>query len=139
MKLFVNWMLNVVFLIASTFGYFGNFWNPSVNSQIELLHSQLKSENYQVDSPTETVVLNLPVIENNSQNSTPIPQDNYPPPGVVTETPQFTETPTPTPIPVQTGTVNLPIVIGAVAIIVVIFFAWFFVGFLPSRNRGKPN
>lgn len=134
MKIFANWVINVVFLIASTFGYVGNNWNPSVNTQIESPHYQLQSKKYQADSPTETVVLNLPVIENNNQNSTPSPLDNYPPPGVVTETPQFTETPTPTPIPVQTGTVNLPIVIGAIAIIVVIFFAWFFVGFLPSRK-----
>lgn len=119
------------------FGYIGINSYPGISSQIDILHSQVQQESFHTDSPTETIVINLPVIENNNPNSTPIPFENYPPPGLVTETPVLTQTPTQTPIPVQTGTVNLPIVIGAVAIIVVILFAWFFVGFLPSRNIGK--
>jgi hypothetical protein len=139
MTTFVLWLIHIVFLMATAFGYVGVNWYPSIDSESKISNFERQLKNYQADAPTETVVFNLPVIENNSQNSTPSPLDNYPPPGLVTEIPLITPTPTPTPIPVQTGTVNLPIVIGATAIIVVILFAWFFVGFLPSRIKPKPN
>ena len=83
------------------------------------------------DSPTETIIVNLPIIEHNAQ-ATPEPVG-----GDFAEIDAETDpgTPTPTPIPVQRGSTNLPIVIGALAIILVIILAWFFVGYLPSRNR----
>lgn len=44
-------------------------------------------------------------------------------------------TPTPTPIPIQRGSTNLPIVFGALAIVIVIILAWFFIGFLPNKYK----
>jgi hypothetical protein len=95
------------------------------------LYLQIFRPNEQV-SPTVTIYINLPIIEQDAQ-TTPEPIATDPEP--VTEIEAETGTPTPTPIPVQTGSVNLPIVIGALAIIVVIILAWFFIGFLPNRNR----
>jgi hypothetical protein len=83
------------------------------------------------NAPTETVFINLPIIEQNAQ-STPEPVVDESGEANIIET--ETGTPTATPIPVQTGTTNLPIVIGALAIIIVIILAWFFIGFLPNRN-----
>ena len=45
-----------------------------------------------------------------------------------------TPTITPTPLPPQTGLTNLPIVLGAAAIVIVIFIAWLLIGLRP-RNR----
>lgn len=87
-------------------------------------------------SPTGTLMFNLPIVEHNVPVSTPIPNEIYPAPGAVIES--TPGTPTPIPIPVQSGSDNLPIVIGALAIIIVILFAWFFVGYIPSRNKGEP-
>jgi len=87
----------------------------------------------QSNSATQTIVFNLPIIEQNSPTSTPIPVDIYPAPEIEVEiTPG---TPTPTPIPVQSGSVNFPIVFGALGIIVVTILAWFFVGYLPARKN----
>jgi hypothetical protein len=44
------------------------------------------------------------------------------------ETEEIPGTPTPTPIPTQTGEFNIPIVLGVVAIITIILFAWAIVG-----------
>jgi hypothetical protein len=88
----------------------------------------------QTTSPTGTLIFNLPIVEQNAPTETPIPEI-YPAPGVGLETPSGT--PTPTPIPIQTGANNLPIVIGAFAIIFVIVLAWFFIGYLPARNKGE--
>lgn len=88
----------------------------------------------QTTSPTGTLIFNLPIVEQNAPTETPIPEI-YPAPGAGIETP--IGTPTPTPIPVQTGANNLPIVIGAFAIIFVIVLAWFFIGYLPASNKGE--
>ena len=83
-------------------------------------------------SPTVTIYINLPLIEQNAQTTPePVADDSV----AVPEVDIDPGTPTPTPIPVQSGSVNLPIVIGALAIIIVIILAWFFIGFLPNRNR----
>lgn len=103
--------------------------------QEEVLDNQ-NSPALQTNSPTETLIFNLPIVEQNAPTDTPIP-DLYPEPGSVLETPPGT--PTPTPIPVQTGANNLPIVIGAFAIISVILLAWFFIGYLPARNKGEKS
>jgi hypothetical protein len=42
-------------------------------------------------------------------------------------------TPTSTPLPPQTGATNLPIVIGASAIYLIILLAWLLVGWRPRR------
>jgi hypothetical protein len=87
---------------------------------------------FQQVSPTETIYINLPIIEQNAQSTPePVADDSV----AATEVEIDIGTPTPTPIPVQSGSVNLPIVIGAMAIIVVIVLAWFFIGFLPNRSR----
>lgn len=95
-------------------------------------HSQLIRSNQQV-SPTTTIIVNLPIIEQNALTATPVPVNDGSEAG--SEIVPDPSTPTPTPIPVQTGSVNLPIVIGALAIIVVIILAWLFVGFLPDKNK----
>ncbi|MBE9473266.1 MAG: hypothetical protein IMY85_00125 [Chloroflexi bacterium] len=82
---------------------------------------------------TITIIINLPIIEQNVPTETPIPLNGDSQAG--SETELYTGTPTPTPIPVQTGSVNLPIVIGALAIMLVIILAWFFVGYLPATNK----
>jgi hypothetical protein len=83
-------------------------------------------------SPTVTIHINLPLIEQIAQTTPePAAADTAAVPEVEIET----GTQTPTPIPVQSGSANLPIVIGALAIIAVIILAWFFIGFLPNRNR----
>jgi hypothetical protein len=48
-----------------------------------------------------------------------------------------TPTITPTPLPPQTGLTNLPIVVGAAAIVGIIFLAWLLVGLRPVRPRGR--
>jgi hypothetical protein len=101
----------------------------------EVLSNQ-NSPVLQSNSPTETLIFNLPIVEQNAPTETPIPE-LYPEPGSVLETPPGT--PTPTPIPVQTGANNLPIVIGAFAIIFVILLAWFFISYIPARKKGKES
>ncbi len=82
-----------------------------------------------------TINVNLQIIEHNAPTkaSVPLNSDSQ----ADSETELNTSTPTPKPIPVQTGSVNLPIVIGALAIILVIILAWFFVGYLPAKNKEK--
>jgi hypothetical protein len=84
-------------------------------------------------TPSTTVIVNLPIIEQNVSMETPSPQNN------VSESeltaPLETLTPTPTPIPQQSGSTNLPIVIGAAAIISVVVLAWLFVSYLPNKNK----
>lgn len=104
---------------------------PNLNYIIDYQQSQAEG----TSSATGTLIFNLPIVEQNVPTSTPVPLDNYPAPDSGIELPPGT--PTPTPIPVQTGSANVPIVIGALAIITVILLAWFFVGYLPSRIKGQ--
>lgn len=107
------------------------------NMDVRKPQTNIQFSNFaQSNSPTQTIVFNLPIIEQNSPTSTPIPMEIYPASEIeVDVTPG---TPTPTPIPVQTGSVNLPIVFGALGIMFVIILAWFFVGYLPGR-KNKPS
>ena len=82
-------------------------------------------------TPSITVIVNLPIIEQNVSQETPAPQEDVQ--EVVAAT--ALDTPTPTPIPQQTGATNLPIVIGALAIMIVVILAWFFVSYLPGRKE----
>lgn len=82
---------------------------------------------------TATIIVNLPIIEQNAPTKTPIPLNDDS--QADSETELNTGTPTYQPISVQTGSVNLPIVIGALAIMLVIILAWFFVGYLPAKNK----
>ena len=82
---------------------------------------------------TATIIVNLPIIEHNAPTTTPVPLNSDS--QADSETELNTSTPTPEPLPVQTGSVNLPIVIGALAIMLVIILAWFFVGYLPAKNK----
>lgn len=101
--------------------------------RFELDHQSSQVE--QLDSATVTVVISLPIVEHSDATPTPIPNEIYPAPGTAfASTPG---TPTPTPIPEQTGAFNLPIILGALGIMLVIILAWFFIGFLPSRNKGS--
>ena len=84
-------------------------------------------------TPSTTVIVNLPIIEQNVSQETPTPQDKVQ--EVIAAAALDTPTPTPTPIPQQTGATNLPIVIGALAIMIVVVLAWFFVSYLPGRKE----
>ena len=84
-------------------------------------------------TPSTTVIVNLPIIEQNVSMETPSPQNNVSQSELTT--PLETLTPTPTPIPQQSGSTNLPIVIGAAAIISVVVLAWLFVSYLPNKNK----
>jgi len=125
-------VLLVIILIS--FGIIGSGFDHASAARVKsdefpnnYLSSTIKQNN-----PTETLVYNLPIIEHNTSELTPVPDEVYPVPE--TETPAITATPTPTQIPIQSGSENLPIVLGAGAIIVVILLAWFFIGYLPSRR-----
>jgi hypothetical protein len=94
-----------------------------------------EADSFRIQStPSITSVVNLPIIEQNAPPATPTPINGYPVPILVT--PINTFTPTVTPIPIQTGSTNVPIVIGALAIIAVVVLAWFFVGYIPRRTKG---
>jgi len=133
----LTWILPVLLMVF-------NFMGPEVES-LNRKVEKLPNLNYVIDyqqsqaegtsSPTGTLIFNLPIVEQNVPTSAPVQLDNYPAPDPGIESPPGT--PTPTPIPVQTGSANVPIVIGALAIITVILLAWFFVGYLPSRNKGQ--
>ena len=84
-------------------------------------------------TPSTTVIVNLPIIEQNVSLETPSPESIDPESGAIAAL--ETLTPTPTPIPQQTGSTNLPIVIGAAAIITVVVLAWFFVSYLPNKKE----
>jgi hypothetical protein len=102
-------------------------------SKVNEINPETKNyRSFQQVSPTETIYINLPIIEQNAQTTPePVTDDS----AAVTEIESDSGTPTPTPIPVQSGSVNLPIVIGALAIIIVIILAWFIISFLPNRSR----
>lgn len=73
-------------------------------------------------TPTQvpTKVFNLPMVQQEAPfpiGTSQISGEQLPPP-----------TPTPTPIPPQTYEDNAPIVFGAMAIVLIIILAWFFVG-----------
>jgi hypothetical protein len=80
-----------------------------------------------------TLLVNLPIVEQNAPAATLAPVVDSSESNAVEET--DTGTPTPNPIPVQTGSENFPIVIGALTIIVVIILTWFFVRYLPNKNK----
>lgn len=92
-------------------------------------NNNLSKIEYLQSTTTVTVIINLPIIEHDNMTETPVP--------IFTELAEEipTGTHTPTPIPVQTGSVNIPIVFGAMAIISVIILAWFFIRFLPKRSK----
>lgn len=129
------WMLTALLIVFNFVGLRSEKLNWTLRNAVDRFYigdigkSQFEQEN----SPTGTIIINLPIIEQNVPTSTPVPNNSYPAPDSGTESPPGT--PTPTPIPVQTGSANLPIVIGALAIITVILLAWFFVGYLPSRSK----
>ncbi len=133
----LTWILPVLLMVFNLMG-------PEVES-LNRKMEQLPNLNYIIDFQqsqaertslaTGTLIFNLPIVEQNVPTSAPVQLDNYPAPDPGIELPPGT--PTPTPIPVQTGSANVPIVIGALAIITVILLAWFFVGYLPSRNKGQ--
>jgi hypothetical protein len=73
-------------------------------------------------TPTQepTKVFNLPIVQQEApfpMSTLQISGEQLPPP-----------TQTPTPIPIQTYEDNAPIVFGAMAIVLIIILAWFFVG-----------
>lgn len=133
------WLISALLILFNSIGMSGEIIYRQLD-KLDLNSYPGENDNsmvYQAASPTSTVIINLPIIENNAPISTPSSPDNYPAPESSPESPPGT--PTPTPIPVQTGSANVPIVLGALAIISVILLAWFFVGYLPSRNMDEPS
>jgi hypothetical protein len=133
------WLLSALLILFNSIGLSGEIINRQLDKSI-LNNFPGENENsicYQAALPTNTVIINLPIIENNAPISTPLSPESYPAPESSPENPPGT--PTPTPIPVQTGSANVPIVLGALAIISVILLAWFFLGYLPSRIKDKPS
>jgi len=132
--------LILVLIVLSLSGLNATSSNASTG-KVESEHdpSGLRSKLYltisadQFITPSTTVIVNLPIIEQNVSMETPSPQNN----GSESEltAPLETLTPTPTPIPQQSGSTNLPIVIGAAAIISVVVLAWLFVSYLPNKNK----
>jgi hypothetical protein len=88
-----------------------------------------------VITPIKTEIITLPLVEQNSGEGmmTPVMEIYILQDTPVPEELQSTPTPTPTPLPPQTGTANLPIVIGATLIFLVIILAWLLVGWRPKR------
>jgi len=129
-------LFSLIFVV-SFFNYSKSFAidhtsTSSGSSAAEIDPGSQIARSFQQVSPTETIYINLPIIEQNAQTTPePVAED----PGAVTDVEIDIGTPTPTPIPIQSGSENLPIVIGALAIIIVIILAWFFIGFLPNRSR----
>ena len=128
-----SWLLTIFVFVINYVGFSNTSLSWKVRNTIQYSHDSLTEQSI---SPTGTIIINLPIIEQNVPTSTPLPNENYPAPESGVET--VPGTPTPTPIPIQTGSENIPIVIGAFAIIIVILLAWFFIGYLPSRNKGEP-
>lgn len=129
-----SWLLPILVIAINYFG----FSNTSLSWEVgKTIHTGQEPKIGQSISPTVTLIFNLPIIEQNVPTSTPVPDENYPAPESGVET--VAGTPTPTLIPAQSGSDNVPIVIGAFAIIIVILFAWVFIGYLPSRNKGEPT
>jgi hypothetical protein len=105
---------------------------PHMSTIFNLSHSEYEAAEHQIAS-TGTMVINLPIVEQNAPTSTATPIGGYPDP--ILSTPSETFTPTTTPLPVQTGSTNVPILLGAIGIIVVILIAWLFFGYLPQRPK----
>lgn len=131
MNLKFRWVILLAFsIILVTSAYkpiisfmFSNQARQGSDSSVELRKS-LRGE------VTGTTLVNLPIIEGNSIQNTVEPVEGYP--ATVNTTPG---TPTPPPIPPQSGSVNIPIVIGAFAIILVVVMSWFFIYYLPNKRR----
>ena len=135
-----SWLLTFLVFVINYAGFSdaGPSWildNQNNDYSKDSFPYQRISLSEQSSSATVTLVFNLPIIEQSAPTSTPLPMEGYPAPESGVEI--VPGTPTPSPIPIQTGSVNVPIVIGALAIIIVILLAWFFLGYLPARNKGK--
>ena len=133
-QLLSSWLLTILVFVINYFGFSNASFSWKVENSIHYGQDALIGQS---NSPTGTIVFNLPIIEQSIPTTTPIPNENYPAPESGVEI--VPGTPTPIPIPVQTGSDNVPIVIGAFAIIIVILLAWFFIGYFPSRNKGEPT
>jgi hypothetical protein len=119
----------------------GTFSSMALSDGIEVenyssgtkLQYDLSFSNGELVTPTTTAVVNLPIIEHNVSPDTPTPENSK---SESKNTPTVeSPTPTATPIPEQNGSTNLPIVIGAAAIIVVVVLAWLFVSYIPNRKE----
>lgn len=117
--------------IASTLAVGGDL--IGFGEQDEKIERRRSIRSNQQITASITSIINFPIIEQHSITTTPIPpSDQFP---TETEVEIITSTPTSTPIPVQTGNVNIPIVFGALGIILVIIAAWFIVGYLPAKGN----
>ena len=137
-SLHASWLVSTLILIINIIGLSNtnSAWivdYPFEDYSHHTLQNHQLNQSNQLITPTVTIIFNLPIIEQTVPTPTPVPIEGYP--GPETEIDTIIGTPTPTPLPVQTGSVNIPIVIGALVIIIVIVLAWFFVGYLPGKNK----
>lgn len=123
----------VLLTIISALGYSPAFAEDQMETWNEDFYEEQSRSSNKQKSPIEIISFNLPLMVHHAQ-TTPGPVDGEVSSEEAVEA--DLSTPTPTPIPIQRGSVNLPIVIGALAIILVIMLAWFFKSFLPKINRG---
>jgi hypothetical protein len=123
----------IIIVAISTTPAIGRELNAGISIRVEPLGQEQSIRRNQQVTATTTIIVNLPIIEQNAPAATPVPLIVDSP--AESETELNTGTPAPTPIPAQTGSVNIPIVFGALAIILVIILAWFFVGYLPAKNK----
>jgi hypothetical protein len=126
-------MVYIIVVAISTTPAMGGELNIGKSIWVKSLEQKQSIPRNQQVTATTTISVNLPIIEQNAPVATLVPliADS----SDESETELNTGTPTPTPIPAQTGSVNIPIVFGALAIILVIILAWFFVGYLPAKNK----
>jgi hypothetical protein len=108
-------------------GFGSNFFdkNPQNPARCCLTSIQGVSESPTPVNSEITIAANFPYVQQNAPTATAtISPENpaYLPPLVITE--EITGSPTPTPIPIQTGEFNIPILVGAVVIILIILLTW---------------
>ena len=89
-----------------------------------------------VIKPEKTEIVTLPLVEQNSGNAllTPVVDSVILQETALPGSPGPSPTPTTTPLPPQTGATNLPIVIGASMIYLILLMAWLLVGWRPRKS-----
>jgi hypothetical protein len=135
-----------VLAILLVFLWFGKIAGPALASSTGLALATLPSED---SPPTATVsrpelplprteIVTLPLIEQNSGDRflAPVVESLVLQETPVPDSPGPSPTPTSTPLPPQTGAANLPIVIGAAAIYLIVILAWLLVGWRPRSSQG---
>jgi hypothetical protein len=127
----IRLLLSLIFSVSTLSGFIPGLdccTIKDLDKSTHYVHLELIQNNPdpQINATTQSSQsVNLPYVQQNAPTATSTlsPEDpGYIPPEFVT--PTVIGTPTPTPIPEQTGEFNIPIVLGAGVIILIILFAW---------------